>query len=416
MKAIFKRLIVAVLGWQIRRLRARNKLTIIGVVGSYGKTSTKAAIAQTLSAGQKVQWQEGNYNDLVSVPLVFFGLKMPKLTSPKAWLKTLWQVEKQLKKPYAYETVVLELGTDGPGQLMDFSRYLMLDIAVVTSIGPEHMEFFDGLDDVAREELSIGRIAKRVVVNSNLVDQAYLSLAAVPEKTEQYSVEIAKKTLQTGWNLVFDGQSVHLKYPIISEAQIYSLSSAYVVAKIVGLDEKVINKGLGQVTGIAGRMTLLRAKHGSHIIDDTYNASPEATKLALETLYAFPAKHRIALLGNMNELGDAAAEFHAQIGALCEPKLLDLVITLGEDANQHLAAAAEAKGCLVIRTQTPYEAGEVLNTKLKKDTVVLAKGSQNGVFAEEAVKQILADPKDEARLVRQNKAWLAKKHKIYSEG
>lgn len=414
MKSFLKRIIVSILGWQIRRLRKHNEFKIIGVVGSYGKTSTKAAIAQALSLKYTVQWQAGNYNDIVSVPLIFFGLNMPTLMSPKAWLKTLWRIEKELKKPYQFDVVVLELGTDGPGQLADFARYLQLDIVLVTSVGAEHMEFFETVDEVAREELSVGCFAKRVIVNANLVDQVLLALAAMPEKTEQFKVKLAKKSLQNGWQLTFDKKTVHLEYPIMSEAQIYSLSSAYVVAKSMNFTEKEIDKSLRNIKGIAGRMTMLRGKHGSRIIDDTYNASPEATKLALETLYAFPAKHRIALLGNMNELGALSPQFHTEIGALCEPKLLDLVITLGADANEYLAKAAEAKGCSVVRTQTPQEAGQVLDSKIKKDTVVLAKGSQNGVFAEEAIKYILADPNDVPKLVRQNPAWLNKKQRLFT--
>jgi len=114
-----------------------------------GKTSTKLAIANTLSTKYKVQHQEGNYNDLVTAPLVFFGEATPSLFNPLAWLAVFWRNEKKLRQTYPYEIVVLELGTDGPGQIDRFKKYLNLEVAVITAITPEHMEFFGALDEVA---------------------------------------------------------------------------------------------------------------------------------------------------------------------------------------------------------------------------------------------------------------------------
>jgi len=115
------------------------------------------------------------------------------------------------------------------------------------------------------------------------------------------------------------------------------------------------------------------------------------------------------LLGNMNELGNYSKAAHTEVGEYCDPKQLDLVITLGPDANTYLAPAARARGCKVQTCTTPYEAGEQLQQHIKDGAVVLAKGSQNKVFAEEAVKAILADPADAEHLVRQSPAWLKKK-------
>ena len=410
MKKILKALIVLVLAWQVRRLQKRSDFKIVAVVGSYGKTSTKAAIAQTLGTAYKVQWQEGNYNDLVSVPLVFFGIKMPKLFSPKAWLRVFWKIEQQLKEPYPYDIVVLELGTDGPGQLVHFARYLAIDVAVLTAIGPEHMEFFKNVEDVAKEELSVGRFSEQFLANANLVDKMFIDLS--PVTVLPYRVRFPKGAAVSPWALEFQGDTIKLSSQTMSEAQVYSLSSAYLVGKLLGMSASQLDAALGQVGAVSGRMNLLRGKNDSQIIDDTYNSSPEATRLALETLYKYPATQRIALLGNMNELGDKSPQYHTEAGALCDPKYVDLVVTLGVDANEYLATAAEANGCKVIRATNAEEAGKVIEPKLRKGTVVLAKGSQNGVFAEEAVKLLLANSHDAQKLVRQNSAWLRKKNKL----
>src|SRR5260221_9448082 len=102
----------------------------------------------------------------------------------------------------------------------------------------------------------------------------------------------------------------------------------------------------------------------------------------------------------MNELGAESASAHQAAGSYCDPQKLDLVVTVGEEAQKYLAPAAQQVGCQVESFATPYQAGEFVASKLKPKTVVLAKGSQNGVFTEEAVKILLNDPADSARLVR----------------
>jgi UDP-N-acetylmuramyl pentapeptide synthase len=97
----------------------------------------------------------------------------------------------------------------------------------------------------------------------------------------------------------------------------------------------------------------------------------------------------------MNELGNFSEAAHTEIGGLCDPKQLDLLVTIGPDANEFLAKAAESKGCKVERFNNPYKAGEFLKPLVKEDAVILVKGSQNKVFAEEAIKSLLKNHKDE---------------------
>ena len=174
MKKMAKAFIVAILGWQVRRLQKLNSFKTIAVVGGIGKTSTKFAIANTLSSSLRVRFQEGNYNDIVSVPLVFFDKPMPNLLNPLAWLKLLISNEKQINTNYPFDVVVLEIGTDGPGQIEKFGKYLNLDLTVVTAIVPEHMVYFKDLDHVAIEELSVAKFSKQLLVNSDLCQEKYL--------------------------------------------------------------------------------------------------------------------------------------------------------------------------------------------------------------------------------------------------
>ncbi len=421
-KTFAKSLIVAVLGWQVRRLQKKNSFKVVAVSGSVGKTSTKFAMSQVLSAARKVRFQEGNYNDHASVPLIFFGLSLPSLMNPLAWLKTFWLIESQLRQPYPYEIVVVELGTDGPGQIASFAKFLDVDLALVTAIAPEHMEFFKDLDAVAKEELSVAKFSEHILINADLCDQKYSQLLHLEpitygqEKPADYQIKDMKLGQKSSSFSIIRNNNIVWKgeHNSIALVQLYSIAAAVAVADQMGLSPEEIAAGVSRISPISGRMQLLSGINNSTILDDTYNASPDAVKAAIDTLYQLPAPQKIAILGNMNELGNYSQRAHTEIGEYCDPKQIDHVFTLGKDANKYLAQAAKARGCQVEEFSNPYALGLRLKEVIRPNAVILAKGSQNGVFAEEAVKEILANPKDAGRLVRQSPAWQKKKQESFN--
>ncbi len=407
MKSFARFIIKRILWHQANRLIALNKPTIIGVVGSIGKTSTKFAISQVLSQSRKVRWQEGNYNDITIVPLVFFGQDIPNLFNPLSWLRVILNNQRQIKK-YPFDTVVLELGTDGPGQIAEFSKYLRLDIAIVTAVAPEHMEFFKTIDAVAQEELSVSKFTDKLIINTDLVDLKYLR--DVKYISYGFNDRSDYKIKGNNYLTVEKNQQTWISSKLkTSKIQSYSLTSAMIVADLCGMSQTKIEQSISNVKSVPGRMQILKGIKGSIIIDDTYNASPQAMISALDELYGYKSKQKIALLGNMNELGDFSAKAHKEVGQYCDPKQLSLVITLGVEANKYLASSAEERGCRVKRFDNPYLIGEYLKSFIDDRSVILAKGSQNGVYMEEALKSILANSYDSKYLVRQSKQWIAKK-------
>jgi UDP-N-acetylmuramoyl-tripeptide--D-alanyl-D-alanine ligase len=420
-KRFARSIVVSVLGWQVRRLRKKHDFKVVAVAGSIGKTSTKFAIAQVLDERFRVRFQEGNYNDLVSVPLVFFGQAMPSLLNPLAWLGVFVRNEMQIHRNFPYEVVVVEVGTDGPGQIAAFEQYLHADIAVLTSIAPEHMEFFVDLDAVALEELEIQEYSDVVLVNADLTDTRYIEQI---ERVETYALHNSATYKVSSFAFQPDGvkfdvqkqgkKFISTSHTGISEPHLYSLTAAISVADRLGMTAGEIIAGLEQVKPVSGRMQRLNGINNSTIIDDSYNASPEAVKAALETLYRVDAPQKIALLGNMNELGDYSKQAHIDVGSFCDPKQLDEVLTLGPDANKYLAISAANAGCKVTKFENPYDAGKHLAESITAGAVVLVKGSQNNVYAEEAIKEILADPSDANKLVRQSPDWLKEKTKNFN--
>jgi UDP-N-acetylmuramoyl-tripeptide--D-alanyl-D-alanine ligase len=177
----------------------------------------------------------------------------------------------------------------------------------------------------------------------------------------------------------------------------------------LGLTPADIVAGIALVRPVPGRMNMLRGMNGTVIIDDTYNSSPAAVSAALQTLYSYSdAPQRIAILGDMRELGDSSKFEHEKLGMLCDPGLLDWVVLVGPDCEAYTAPTARARGCQVHIARNALEAGEFVRSVTSEGAIILAKGSQNTIFLEEAVK-ILCDLSEHTQLVRQSSEWLKTK-------
>jgi UDP-N-acetylmuramoyl-tripeptide--D-alanyl-D-alanine ligase len=418
-KALGRAVICRLLEAQVKRLREQHKFSVVGVVGSIGKTSTKIAVARVLQSSRRVMWQEGNYNDRVTVPLIFFGHSQPNIFNVFAWIKILLKNERMIAGKYPYQVVVAELGTDGPGQIMQFA-YIKPELVIVTAVTPEHMEYFGTLDSVAREELSALHFAKQALVNIDdtpaeyLVDRNYIGYGFGNDAVYRVAERRAKD--MRGQKVTFDlGAAGRLSFelPLLGEQGAKIALAAGAAAHMLGLEDADVKQGLSTITAFAGRMQILNGIQNSTIIDDTYNSSPAAAKAALDVLQSGEAPQRIAILGSMNELGDYSPEAHREVGEHCDPTKLDLVIALGPDSKEYLAPVAKARGCEVKSFLDPYKAGQFIKKQLKDGAVILAKGSQNRVFAEEAIKTLLVDPADEAKLVRQSAYWMSVKRKQF---
>lgn len=418
-KRIGKSLLVALLSRQVRRLRRRHGFQVVAVAGSVGKTSSKTAIAQLLGATLRVRWQKGNYNDPVTVPLVFFGHHEPHIFNIPAWLRILVRNELAIRRPFSYDVVVVELGTDTPGTIPQFA-FTRPDVTVVTAVAMEHTEFFGSLDDIAREELAVFDFSRRVLANTDDVAAKYLDGRRYQGyglgKPAVYRAEKRKPRGYTSQEITFclpGGKTLRAEVPFLGEQGAKITLAAVAAAHELGLSEADIKKGLAAVRPFAGRMQLLGGIKNSVLIDDTYNASPASAIAALDVLQGGDAPQRIAILGSMNELGEYSKQAHKEVGAHCDPHKLDAVVTIGFDAERFLAPVAKARGCAAQSFSSPYEAGKYVRSILRDGAVVLAKGSQNGVFAEEALKVLLANKKDAGKLVRQSPHWMRIKQKQF---
>ncbi|QQS19805.1 hypothetical protein IPL85_06095 [Candidatus Saccharibacteria bacterium] len=416
-KLLGKAIVANILESQVIRLRQKHRFTVVAVAGSVGKTSTKLATAQLLGQNVRVQYQSGNYNDRVTVPLIFFGQEEPPLLNPFAWMRVFGEIAASLHHPYPYDVVVIELGTDKPGQMQRFA-YTRPDITVLTAVAPEHMAYFGTLEAVAAEETKVFDYSGFVLVNADAVAPKLL----VGRSSTTYSL---RKGSAHGYyaessRVNLGGQFLQIQTPsgvidahtkLVGQQGASSVLAAAAVADMLGLKHASIAEAIKELEPSAGRIQVLDGIKNSKLIDDTYNSSPIAVKAALDVVYGSRATQRIAVLGSMNELGAYSKEAHTEVGSYCEPNKLDFVLTLGSDSQRWLAPSARKNGCVVHSFSSQTACAAFVRKHLKTGAVVLVKGSQNGVFAEEVVKQLLAHPRDANKLVRQSSYWLRRKAK-----
>ena len=421
LKNIGKRAICVLLEAQVVRLRKKYPFTVVAVVGSVGKTSTKLAVAQTLElTGKRVRYQQGNYNDRLTVPLVVFDQPLPHLFNVLAWFRVLRRNRKIIRTGYDYDVVVLELGTDGPRQIKKFA-YLMPDITVVTAIAQEHMEFFGTIDAVAKEELSLAPYSKQMLINTDDSAEKYRKGITYKgygllEKHNDYYIEAKSETIH-GQQVrgLFQGKEfAQGTIAFLGPQGRKIILAAAAVADMLDVSTGDISTAIVQLKPFAGRMQIVPGIKNSTLIDDTYNATPAAVEAALHVLTNTKAPQRVAVLGSMNELGDYTVEAHKTIGTSIDPQKISLVVTIGAVARDYLAPAAQEQGCEVQSFLNPHEAGLYVKKHIAEKALILFKGSQNGVFSEEALKPLLAEKSDETKLVRQSSYWMKQKCKQFT--
>lgn len=423
---MFKQYIQSKLEKSVRKyFAAHPEVKLVVVAGSVGKTSTKIAIATVLSQALRVRLHEGNHNSELSAPLAILGVEYPKnIRSWSQWRVVFKAIKQRIKQPADVDVIIQELGTDAPGQIPHFGTYLNPDIAVLTSISPEHMEFFKTIEAVAAEELSAANFSKTALINRDDIDGVFANAITNPNINTYGTTDMAEYRFESEEYMQVSGSKGNFIAPewesslpatlhILGEHSTRAAVAAGAVAVKFGLGPDVIAQGMAAIRPVSGRMNVLRGVRDTTLIDDSYNSSPLAVASALRTLYQMSVPQKIVVLGSMNELGEVSPAAHADIGKMCDPAQLAHVITVGEEAAKYLAPAARTVGCQVVSVRNALEAGAYVNRLLEPGAVILFKGSQGGIYLEEAIKVVLHSTDDEDQLVRQSSEWLEKKRDFF---
>lgn len=430
MRHIFKQTIIRILTWESRMVLKKYHPKIIGVTGSVGKTSTKDALYLALTPFFHVRKSEKSFNSDTGVPLSILGLPNA-WTSPLLWVKNIFDGLMLILLPHKYpEVLVLEVGADKPGDIISISTWLKPDVAVITHFPdvPAHIEFFESREHIIKEKSSLALAVSQngfVVLNADdpdvLLLRSEVSGSVVTYGTtheamiqaqntklavmKEHGISIPDGVVST---ISYNGAefSIHLKQ-VISSTHISSILAAFSVAVKMGGDPQTTITALEKYATPPGRLSPILGKNNSLIIDDTYNASPFAMAAGLETLAMMPVSGRkIAVLGDMLELGKHSIDAHKEVGKLAA-KSAELLVTVGVRAKQ-IGESAFGFGLAqnaIHHCDSAEEAGAYVSALVKPGDVILFKASQ-GVRLEKAVALVMAHPEEAKNvLVRQDTAW-----------
>ncbi|HEY4500995.1 MAG TPA: UDP-N-acetylmuramoyl-tripeptide--D-alanyl-D-alanine ligase [Candidatus Paceibacterota bacterium] len=396
---------------------------IVMVTGSVGKTSTKDAVAAVLTTRFFVRKSDKSFNSEFGVPFTILGVKNP-WENPLVWLSVIKSALALLILPNHYPNMlVLEVGSGKPGDIAQILKIVTPDAVMVTRLPeiPVHVETYASPESVREEEFSPALALKNGAPLIISVDDPYamdralristrvisygVSDGATVRVSESGFYEIDGKVIGMKANIVTDGKQKSLVVKgSVGMTQLLPATAALAAAIAFDIPPSEAFKAIESYEPPPGRGRLLQGKNGSIIIDDSYNASPAAVEEALTTLKNFPhATRRIAVLGDMLELGRYSVMEHERIGKLARDSA-DLVAAVGIRARAFISSHGTAD---VLQYDNAKTAARELPDIIQKGDVVLIKGSQS-IRTERIVEALLANPSDSSLLVRQEREWKKK--------
>ncbi len=428
-----KNFFIKILAWKLRILAKltlrRYKPGIIGITGNVGKTSTKAAIVTILGHSRRVRISLKNFNNELGLPLTILG-DWDSTGGVFFWFRVIISSVFQLciKNPSYPEILVLEYGIDRPGDMKYLLNVARPHIGVVTALRdiPVHVEFFSGPEAVAQEKSKL--VNSLPATGFSVLNADDIAVLEMKDQSRAHAVtfgfsrgvDVRISNFQNHFDKKFTGVTFKLEYggslvpvrltKVLGKAHAYSAAAAAAVSLIYGINLVKIAEALLSYQPPSGRLRFLDGIKGSVIIDDTYNASPVANHEALESLKSLKAKRKIAVLGDMLELGKYTIEAHEGVGRLVA-KSAGILFIVGVRAK-FIAESAVRAGFSkkkIFTFMDVHKCGMQLQKEIKKGDLILVKGSQS-VRMERVVKEVMAEPaRAKDLLVRQSNRWLKRR-------
>ena len=300
-----------------------NRIPVVGVTGSAGKTSTKEMLYSVLSRHFRAYRTPGNLNNQTGVPQAVF------------------QIEKE------HELAVLELGTNHPGEIRSLARIVRPDVCVITNIGVAHIEFFGSRENIFRgktEMLEYMRPGGHAVVNG---DDDFL--CTVPDAVtygtgsgNRFRAENIRDCGLDGseFDVAIGDRTVRIHVPAPGRHMIYNALAAIAVGSLFGMNADEISEGVASYKPFAGRLEIKRID-GITVLDDSYNANPASMKSSIDVLQ-YAKGRRVCILGDMFELGEKSEGFHRDVGSYAAESGADLILCVGSEAEYIYASASDA--------------------------------------------------------------------------
>lgn len=424
---------------------------IVAITGSVGKTTAKEAVIRVLSETFRVRGNEKSYNNELGVPLTIIGALAPG-RSFFGWFRVFVRAFSLLlrKDPHYPSILVVEMGADAPGDIEYLVSIAPPKIGVITAIGPTHLEKLGSIEQLIAEKNKIfsrhTQSDQWMVLNADdpaLVEMGSVgsgsvfagTAKSVPGPTyqtltfgehpdailritdvkERYVFHPDQGEVMSGVSctLTYNGVSAQCEFlKLVGRHVLPSIIAGAAVGCIYHIPLAEIAHRLHEAEPAVGRMHLIAGIKHTLLIDDTYNSSPNAARGALDTLMSFEIDgdaRRIAVLGDMRELGSHTEKEHRALGVYAGTSGIDYLFAVG-GASSFVAEGVrdshlDASRIFVFNDSA--SAGRALQDIMKKGDVILIKGSQNVLRMERIVKEVMADPeRAKELLVRQDKEWM----------
>lgn len=359
--------------------RSLYNIPVIGITGSVGKTSTKDIISSVMSQKYKVLKTEGNMNNHIGLPMTILKLE-------------------------EHEALVVEMGMDHAGEISVLTKIAHPTMCVISNIGSSHIRTLGSRENILKAKLEIleGTEENSTIAlnNDNDLLNNWIKTSNTKHKIITYGIEnksdvMAKdiKCFDNGTKFILDvnNEQYEVEVPVGGKHFVYNTLSAICVGLENNIEIEKIIEGIKQVKLTKRRMEIVKSKNGATIINDTYNANYESMKAGLEYLHSVKGNRKIAILGDMLNLGDYEVELHKKIGEETVKSEVSVLITVGE-ASKNIVKGALELGAIsnmkIYECKTNEEAIKFAKEELKQGDIVLVKAS-NAMHFDEIVNSII---------------------------
>ena len=344
-------------------------IPVIAVTGSVGKTSTKDVIASVVSTKYKTLKTEGNNNNNIGLPLTILKLK-------------------------DHEALVIEMGMNHFGEISLLTSIAKPTLAVITNIGTSHIGNLGSRENILKAKLEIleGMDIPKVIINNDndLLHNWYednkrnleIHTFGIQNESEINAQDIKLREDGSSFIAVSEQQSLDIQVPVGGEHFVYNALCATQVGRILEISNEQIQKGIAEFELTKKRMDIKKLENGAILINDAYNASYESMKASLEFLQNYNGTRKIAVLGDMFELGEFSEELHRKVGIEVSNKINNLLICSGENSKYIIEEAEKNRQIQVYYFNNNEQIVDKLKQELKNGDVVLVKASNGMKFFE----------------------------------
>jgi UDP-N-acetylmuramoyl-tripeptide--D-alanyl-D-alanine ligase len=369
-----------------RDRRARIDATFIALTGSNGKTTTKELLARMMETTFSIAYNQRNYNNRIGVSQTLLGIDFFALGQNPSMDDYSGRQPARGGDASPKKYVILELGTNHRGEIAELASLIKPDLSLITNVNPSHLQGLGDLEGVFREKIDLFRATKEGGVLFINKDDPLLASYKPEPRREVHRFSMLGKADST-LNVVNDkglsGFDIELKLgkevvttstPFLGRHNLYNILAAAAVAHQSGVAAQEIGSSIEGFQPYTGRFRSVQSTRGFTIIDDTYNANPASMEKAVATLLALPCEgKKIAILGDMKELGEQTAYYHRELGRLLSKARISLILLLGDQIR---VVQDEVKNGHALFFQENSALLSHAIAVAEKDDIILVKGSR----------------------------------------